>query len=238
MAGRGPRPGRVRRRCWRTTAFDSPSSRPSGSCRRSPTRSRTWQRSWPSALRPARLQSVGPVRRQPRRRRRRARARSPTGSPSGASTSSSSRCPSPTCRRPADAAAIIERADRPNLSMCMDVWHLYRMGLSLYHLDGLWPYISTVQFNDGTIVSEFPDDLREDCLLNRRVPGRGRVRPRRASSASATRIGRTPPSRSRSSHRTSAAGLRHHGQADRRRASRPCSLPVADALAARRKRNS
>jgi sugar phosphate isomerase/epimerase len=74
---------------------------------------------------------------------------------------------------PADAAAIIMRADRPNLSMCMDVWHLYRMGLPLSHLDGLWPFISTVQFNDGAIVSEFPDDLREDCLLNRRVPGEG-----------------------------------------------------------------
>ena len=74
---------------------------------------------------------------------------------------------------PADAAAIILRADRPNLSMCMDVWHLYRMGLPLAHLDGLWPYISTVQFNDGTIACEHPDDLREDCLLNRRIPGQG-----------------------------------------------------------------
>ena len=36
---------------------------------------------------------------------------------------------------PADAAAIILRADRPNLSMCMDVWHLYRMGLSVGDLD-------------------------------------------------------------------------------------------------------
>ena len=76
-------------------------------------------------------------------------------------------------RTPADAADIIRRADRPNLSMCMDIWHLYRNGLPLSHLDDLWPYISTVQFNDGTIVSEFPDDLREDCLLNRRVPGEG-----------------------------------------------------------------
>lgn len=74
---------------------------------------------------------------------------------------------------PADAAAIIMRADRPNLSMCMDVWHLYRMGLPLSHLDGLWPSISTVQFNDGTVECEHPEDLREDCLLNRRVPGEG-----------------------------------------------------------------
>jgi sugar phosphate isomerase/epimerase len=74
---------------------------------------------------------------------------------------------------PADAAAIIQRADRPNLSMCMDVWHLYRMELPLSHLDGLWPYISTVQFNDGTVVCEHPEDLREDCLLNRRIPGQG-----------------------------------------------------------------
>ncbi len=74
---------------------------------------------------------------------------------------------------PADAAAIILRADRPNLSMCMDVWHLYRMGLPLSHLDGLWPFISTVQFNDGPVECEFPEDLREDCLRNRRVPGAG-----------------------------------------------------------------
>ena len=74
---------------------------------------------------------------------------------------------------PADAAGIILRADRPNLSMCMDVWHLYRMGLPLSHLDGLWPSISTVQFNDGTIECQYPDDLREDCLRNRRIPGQG-----------------------------------------------------------------
>lgn len=74
---------------------------------------------------------------------------------------------------PADAAEIIARAGRPNLSICMDVWHLYRMGLPLSHLDELWPVISTVQFNDGTVEAEFPDDLREDCLLNRRVPGAG-----------------------------------------------------------------
>lgn len=74
---------------------------------------------------------------------------------------------------PADAAEIIRRADRPNLSMCMDVWHLYRMSLPLSHLDDLWPYISTVQFNDGTIECQHPEDLREDCLLNRRVPGEG-----------------------------------------------------------------
>lgn len=74
---------------------------------------------------------------------------------------------------PADAAAIILRADRPNLSMCMDIWHLYRMGLPLSHLDGLWPFISTVQFNDGTVECQHPEDLREDCLLNRRIPGQG-----------------------------------------------------------------
>jgi sugar phosphate isomerase/epimerase len=74
---------------------------------------------------------------------------------------------------PADAAAIIQLADRPNLSMCMDVWHLYRMELPLSHLDGLWPYISTIQFNDGTLLCQNPEDLREDCLRNRRIPGLG-----------------------------------------------------------------
>ena len=76
-------------------------------------------------------------------------------------------------RTPADGAEIIRLAKRPNLSMCMDVWHLYRNNLPMSHLDDLWPYISTVQFNDGTIECQYPDDLREDCLLNRRVPGQG-----------------------------------------------------------------
>jgi sugar phosphate isomerase/epimerase len=76
-------------------------------------------------------------------------------------------------KTPADAAEIILKADRPNLSMCMDIWHLYRNGLPLSHLDALWPFISTVQFNDGTVESQFPEDLREDCLLNRRIPGEG-----------------------------------------------------------------
>lgn len=76
-------------------------------------------------------------------------------------------------KTPSNAASIIQFADRPNLSMCLDVWHLYRMGLPLTHLDDLWPYISTLQLNDGTLVCEYPEDLREDCLRNRRIPGMG-----------------------------------------------------------------
>jgi len=76
-------------------------------------------------------------------------------------------------KTPSNAASIIHFADRPNLSMCLDVWHLYRMGLPLSHLDDLWPYISTLQFNDGTLMCEYPEDLREDCLRNRRIPGLG-----------------------------------------------------------------
>jgi len=73
---------------------------------------------------------------------------------------------------PADAAEIIIRTDRDNVGMCMDVWHLYRMGLPLSHLDGLWPVITTVQINDGTIIAEDPD-LYADCLANRRLLGDG-----------------------------------------------------------------
>ncbi len=76
-------------------------------------------------------------------------------------------------KTPADAASIIRLADRPNLSMCLDIWHLYRNNLPLSHLDDLWPYISTLQINDGTLVCEYPEDLREDCLRNRRIPGLG-----------------------------------------------------------------
>ncbi len=76
-------------------------------------------------------------------------------------------------RTPADAAEICRLAGRPNLSICMDIWHLYRNGLPLSHLDDCWDCITSLQLNDGTIVSEYPDDLREDCLRNRRIPGQG-----------------------------------------------------------------
>ena len=76
-------------------------------------------------------------------------------------------------KTPADAASIIRLANRPNLSMCLDIWHLYRNDLPLSHLDDLWPYISTLQINDGTLLCEYPEDLREDCLRNRRIPGLG-----------------------------------------------------------------
>jgi sugar phosphate isomerase/epimerase len=76
-------------------------------------------------------------------------------------------------KTPADAADICRIANRPNLSICMDVWHLYRNRLPLSHLDNCWEYISSLQLNDGTVESEYPDDLREDCLRNRRIPGQG-----------------------------------------------------------------
>lgn len=71
-----------------------------------------------------------------------------------------------------DAIRIIELAGRSNISICMDIWHLYRNRLPLSSLDDAWPFISTLQFNDGTIEQQEPD-LREDCLHNRRIPGEG-----------------------------------------------------------------
>lgn len=73
---------------------------------------------------------------------------------------------------PAVAADIIRRADRANLGMCLDIWHLYRRELALDHLDGLWDTIATLQINDGTLLAENPD-LYQDCLTNRRPLGSG-----------------------------------------------------------------
>ena len=73
---------------------------------------------------------------------------------------------------PAIAADIIRRSGCANVSMCLDIWHLYRADLPMAHLDDLWPVISTVQFNDGTIVAQHPD-LLTDCLENRMSPGAG-----------------------------------------------------------------
>lgn len=123
-------------------------------------------------LRPARLQSVGPYEGTLEEAAARVARVADRFAPWGVEVVLEP-LPFTNMRTPADAAAIIALADRPNVSMCMDIWHLYRNGLPLSHLDDLWEYISTVQFNDGTIACEYPDDLREDCLINRRVPGEG-----------------------------------------------------------------
>jgi sugar phosphate isomerase/epimerase len=123
-------------------------------------------------LRPARLQSVGPYEGSLDEAAARVAQVADRFAPWGVEVVLEP-LPFTNMRTPADAADIIRRADRPNVSMCMDVWHLYRNELPLSHLDDLWPYISTVQFNDGTIECQYPDDLREDCLINRRVPGEG-----------------------------------------------------------------
>ncbi len=123
-------------------------------------------------LRPSRLQAVGPYAGSVADAARRAGRVADRFSAFGVDVVLEP-LPFTNMQSPADAAAIIQQADRSNLSMCMDVWHLYRMGLPLSHLDDLWPYISTIQFNDGTIMCQHPEDLREDCLRNRRIPGLG-----------------------------------------------------------------
>lgn len=123
-------------------------------------------------LRPARLQAIGPYDGSLADAARRAGRVADRFGPWGVEVVLEP-LPFTNMRTPSDAAAIIRLADRPNLSMCMDVWHLYRMGLPLSHLDGLWPAISTVQVNDGSFLCELPEDLRQDCLLNRRLPGDG-----------------------------------------------------------------
>ena len=70
------------------------------------------------------------------------------------------------------AAQVCELAARPNLSICMDIWHLYRNGLTVADLEPDWKHITTVQFNDGPVIAENPD-LLQDCLDNRRMPDAG-----------------------------------------------------------------
>jgi sugar phosphate isomerase/epimerase len=73
---------------------------------------------------------------------------------------------------PGIGADIVARADRPNAGLCLDIWHVYRAGLDFTCLDGVWPYIFTLQMNDGTVVAEDPN-LYDDCLANRRILGDG-----------------------------------------------------------------
>ncbi len=119
-------------------ACASPSSRPSGSCARSRIPLEDLSAILAERLHPARLQAIGPYDGSLDDAAERAGGVADQFAAWGVDVVLEP-LPFTNMQTPADAAAIILRADRPNLSMCMDVWHLYRMGLPLAHLDGLWP---------------------------------------------------------------------------------------------------
>jgi sugar phosphate isomerase/epimerase len=73
----------------------------------------------------------------------------------------------------AAAAELVTAAGRANAGICIDVWHLYRSGGSVAAAAELWPYVASIQLDDGPLVADVPDDLHRDCLHHRRLPGDG-----------------------------------------------------------------
>lgn len=73
----------------------------------------------------------------------------------------------------ATAAAIVDRAGRPNGGVCVDVWHHFRGANDAGMIRDLTSRrIASVQIDDGRAVPE-DDDYYTDCLENRQVPGEG-----------------------------------------------------------------
>ena len=73
----------------------------------------------------------------------------------------------------ADALAIVERADRPNGGVCVDVWHHARGADDLDLLRALpAERIVAVQMSDGPSEPVL-DDYKQDCLRHRLPPGEG-----------------------------------------------------------------
>ena len=67
---------------------------------------------------------------------------------------------------------LIERADRPNVGMCVDSWHVFR-GAGIESLADLTPeHVFSIQLNDGPIQPVL-DDYVQDCLHHRQVMGEG-----------------------------------------------------------------
>ena len=73
----------------------------------------------------------------------------------------------------ADALAIVDRADRANGGVCVDIWHHARGAADLDLIRAVpGEKVLAVQVSDGSAVPE-EADLYRDCLDNRRAPGAG-----------------------------------------------------------------
>jgi sugar phosphate isomerase/epimerase len=72
-----------------------------------------------------------------------------------------------------DALAIVERADRPNGGVCVDIWHHARGADDLDLIRAIPPErIVGVQMSDGPKRPQAAD-YKDDCLRNRVPPGDG-----------------------------------------------------------------
>jgi sugar phosphate isomerase/epimerase len=73
----------------------------------------------------------------------------------------------------ADAMEIIQRADRPNAGICLDIWHHERGANDFAMLEAIpCDRIQCIQINDGA-ASPVLADYKQDCLHHRLVPGEG-----------------------------------------------------------------
>ena len=72
------------------------------------------------------------------------------------------------------AVAAIEACGRPNVGLCVDVWHHRRASddVELTSIDS--SLVRCVQVNDGPLVAVDPD-YKRDCLCNRLAPGTGEM---------------------------------------------------------------
>ena len=81
----------------------------------------------------------------------------------------------------AEAVAVVTACGRPNVGVCIDVWHHTRSRSAVPLAPSVAaPMIRCVQLNDGPLVPVDPD-YKTDCLRNRLAPGerrdgRGRLR--------------------------------------------------------------
>jgi sugar phosphate isomerase/epimerase len=73
----------------------------------------------------------------------------------------------------ADAMEIIERADRANGGICLDIWHHHRGAHDLDMIRAIpADRIMAVQINDGA-AQQIDPDYKQDCLRHRLPPGDG-----------------------------------------------------------------
>ena len=75
----------------------------------------------------------------------------------------------------ADAVAVVHACGRPNVGVCIDLWHHTRSSGAVPLAPSVAaPMIRCVQLNDGPLVPVDPD-YKTDCLRNRLAPGEGEM---------------------------------------------------------------
>jgi sugar phosphate isomerase/epimerase len=73
-----------------------------------------------------------------------------------------------------DAVSLVQGADQPNGGLCIDLWHVVKLGIPYEHVAAIaQPHVASIEINDGYLRTPAGMTLHEETIGHRQFCGEG-----------------------------------------------------------------